>query len=97
MPWFGGGRVEKEQAIDTSPAVYPTCGDRSNMKKSICMSIPHRKRHAPNCRAISNFTITNGFIKHWSTKPQLKCIFRNGRNTRIEAMSFEKEQEESSS
>ncbi len=65
------------------------CGDPSNMKKFICMSILHQKRHDRNCRDISSFIITSGFIKHWSTKPQLKCIFKNGRKTRIEAMSVD--------
>ena len=43
-------------------------------------------KHALNCRSTSSFTIINGSIKHSSTRHQPKCIFRNGRKTRIEPL-----------
>ena len=97
MPWFGGGRVEKEQAIDTSPAVYPTYGALSNMRRSIFTITSHHERHVRPSHAISRFIIKSAFIRHLITKLLLKCIFTRHKQGEWRTQSRRKEKEESSS
>src|SRR6266568_34996 len=97
MPWFGGGRVEKEQAIDTSPAVYPTSGAPSSMRRSTFTITSHRERLARPSHAISRFIITSAFTRPLITKLLLKCIFTRHKQGGWRTQSRRKEKEESSS
>lgn len=58
--------MEKEQVIDTSPAVYPTCGALLNMRRYTSKITPVLVKHAKDWGNICAFTMSTACINPWA-------------------------------